>query len=335
MRIVEIILYKQTLKWRYNMFFNTLVAQKAGSGLVGLLIILSIAAVFSFIILVFLYKNKDISKINIIKPKINNLNVSFYDFESVLKVITDCSFNFYPKSNLVEMNSELIKLIKPKNDTDTICFDEFNEHFTDSSKETFKETLTPLKNAQHEIDSLNLEFLNNNKEILNVKCLLFCSKKDLLNKCEVISGYIIAQPNIIKQSKVLSQINDYELMMQEHIGMGYWQYDNDTNKVYLSVSASNLYFHKNSPLIMDIQDFLSIFSADSATEMMLKLSESSREYCINYDLIQHVTTPDRMTRRVNVICRSFFERNELVRITAMSFQIPFENSRKTKQTLYN
>lgn len=332
MGIFEIILYKQAMKWRYNMFFNTLLAQKANSEPVGLLIILSIAAVFSFIVLVFLYKNRD-NKIDIVKPKVNNLNISFYDFDSVLKVVTDCSFKFYPKSNIVELNGELNKLIAPKSDNHTLCYDEFDKYISDSFKETFNETLSPIKNNEREIDSLDLQLVNSSMENINVKCMLFCSKKDLLNKCEEISGYIIAQPNIIKQSKVLSQINDYELMMQEHIGMGYWQYDNDTNKVYLSISAANLYFGRNSPIIMDIQDFLSIFSADSATEMMIKLSESSKEYCIDYDLIQYVATPDGLTRRVNVICRSFFERNELVRITAMSFQIPYENSQKTKQTL--
>jgi hypothetical protein len=313
-------------KWRYNMFFNTLLVPKTSSGSVGLLIILSIAAIFSFIVLVYLYKNRN-NKIDIIKPKTNNLKISFYDFESVLKVITDCSFKYYPKTNIVELNDELNKLITPKNINPTVCFDEFDKYISDSYRDTFSETLYPIKNNDREIDSLDLQLVNSSKETIDVKCLLFCSKKDLLNNCEIISGYIVAQPNIIKQSKVLSQINDYELMMQEHIGMGYWQYDNDTKKVYLSISAANLYFGKNSPIIMDIQDFLSIFSADSATEMMIKLSESSKEYCIDYDLIQYVSTPNGLTRRVNVICRSFFERNELVRITAMSFQIPYEKSR--------
>lgn len=303
----------------------------SSNGLFTLLVILSIIAILSFIVLLFLYKNREKS---FLAKKKSYIKLPTSDFEAIVKMLSDCAFVYYAKSDIIELNDDFIKKLHLDNTASQTSYNDFLEYISISDKEIFRQTITPIKNNMRQIDCLQLELIGS-KLTINVKCLLICKTKDLLGKCKSIGGYIICNTVSINNNYKLQENNAFELMMQKQMGMGYWQYDNVTKKVYLSESAASLYYDKNRIININIDTFMQIFSSDSAAELMIKISSPSQNITSDYEILQNINLPTGEKRQFNVVCKSHYKDGNLTYITAISFQIPSQKKTISKKQLYN
>lgn len=309
-----------------NMAQNT-----TSAGLTTLLVILSIIAIIAFIILFNLYKNKDKTTA---RKREEKINLSLSDLNAVMDMICKSSFVYQIKSDIIEFNNELSKMLGKTNNNQLISYNDFLEHISISDKEVFSKTITPIKNNIRQIDCLSLELINNNK-ILDVKCLLVCIKRDLLEKCEKIGGYIICDDFDSYDENSVREKNAFELMMQKQTGIGYWQYDNVTQKIYLSESAAKLYYNKNRIMNIDINAFMQILSAESVADLMIKISSPASTIASDYELLQTIILPNGKKKQFRVVCKSHYLDCNLTYISAMSFQIPLQNAHMSKKQLKN
>ncbi len=309
---------KNLLFTMYSYIKHTvLVISNPESGLVLLLVVLSIIAVIAFLILIILFKDNKI----FLKQKVKTLIIPKYDFEAIMKIISSGSFIYYPKYDIVEIDDELSKLILQNEKT--LSYDDFVKHIENTDREVFSQTINPIKQTSRLLDCLELRFTAN-AQGSSVRCMLINTKKDILGKCEAIHGYILTSSNKIS-NKIINEIDDLEFAMQKQIGMGYWQYDHERKTVFLSRSAANLYFDKDIQMEIYLDDFMQILSANSVTDLMFNISASSDEVSLDYELMQNFTSSCGKNKNINVICRSYFKNNELKKITALSFVSPYNS----------